>query len=82
MKILGAPLESGKKQKDVVQIRPNFSTNMPDLQTPTGEPVPKQSANFVYLYSAPSFDAPLIKDAALPNAHPLDASNWGNKAVT
>ncbi|WP_406686250.1 N-acetylmuramoyl-L-alanine amidase [Rossellomorea vietnamensis] len=82
MKILGAPLESGKKQKDVVQIKPNFNKNMPDLQTPTGEPVPKQSANFVYLYSAPSFDAPLIKDAALPNAHPLDASNWGNKAVT
>ncbi|WP_257474864.1 peptidoglycan recognition family protein [Bacillus sp. MCCB 382] len=82
MQILGAPLESGKKQKDVVQISPNFSTNMPDLQTPTGELVPKQSANFVYLYSAPSFDAPLIKDAALPNARPLDASNWGNKAVT
>ncbi|PFA67406.1 N-acetylmuramoyl-L-alanine amidase [Bacillus sp. AFS015802] len=82
MQILGAPLESGKKQKDVVQIRPNFHTNMPDLQTPTGDPVPKQSANFVYLYTAPSFDAPFIKDAALPNAHPLDASNWGNKAVT
>jgi N-acetyl-anhydromuramyl-L-alanine amidase AmpD len=82
MKILGAPLESGRKQKDLVQISPNFNTNMPIVQTPTGEPVPKQSTNFVYLYTDPSFDAPLIKDAALPNAHPLDASNWGNKAVT
>ncbi|WP_282138574.1 N-acetylmuramoyl-L-alanine amidase [Rossellomorea aquimaris] len=82
MQILGAPLESGKGQKGIVQIRPNFETNKPILQTPSGEPVPEQSANFVYLYTAPSFDAPLIKDAALPNAHPLDASNWGNKAVT
>ena len=82
MEILGAPLESGKKQKDVVQIRPNFHTNMPILQTPTGDPVSTQSANFVYLYTAPSFDAPLITDAALPNADPFDASNWGNKAVT
>ncbi|TMU84357.1 N-acetylmuramoyl-L-alanine amidase [Bacillus sp. BHET2] len=82
MQVLGAPLESGKRQKDIVQMRPNFNTNQPILQTPSGEPVPQQSANFVYLYTSPSFDAPLIKDAAIPEAQPLDASNWGNKAVT
>jgi hypothetical protein len=34
----------------------------------------------VPLYTAPSFDAPLNRDAALPGANPLNASTWGSKA--
>jgi hypothetical protein len=43
--------------------------------------VPAQSANFVYLRTAPSFDAPYITNQYI-GAPATRASNWANKAAT
>lgn len=83
--ILGAPFHNkGKKHSDVVTINPNFHKNKPPVSY-NGEPLPKQSANFVYLYTEPRFDAPLVSDPAMhPDGSPgtTAINDWGDKAVT
>jgi N-acetyl-anhydromuramyl-L-alanine amidase AmpD len=70
----------------VVTIDPNWATNEPpvtDCQTGTCEKLPKQPASFVYLYTQPSFKAPLLSDPTLhPQGQPgtrVD-DDWGDKA--
>src|SRR5579875_2894829 len=70
----------------VVTIAPNWSTNEPtvtDCQTGTCVKLPKQPANFVYLYTQPSFKSPLLSDPTLhPQGQPgtREDDDWGDKA--
>lgn len=87
MALLGAPINpSGSdKRSNIVTINPNFATNTPPLSYcfATGcTDLPAQSSSFVYLYTAPSFDAPLIDDPALPGPGTTRAYDWGDKAAT
>ncbi|ACZ43003.1 N-acetylmuramyl-L-alanine amidase, negative regulator of AmpC, AmpD [Thermobaculum terrenum ATCC BAA-798] len=73
----------------IVMIAPNFHTNKPTVTYTDSEgnmyTLPSQPANFVYLHTAPSFDAPLISDPALHpdgSAGTTLAYDWGDKAVT
>lgn len=84
--LLGASFNPSDATADsnVVTIDPNFHTNLPYLKYNKRELEP-QPASFVYLHTAPSFDAPLISDPALhpdgsPGTHQI--YDWGNKAVT
>ncbi len=43
--------------------------------------VPLQGSSFVYLYTAPSFSAPLISNPFI-NDNPTRANNWADKAAT
>src|SRR5919108_399582 len=52
-----------------------------DNQVADCRDVPLQPANFVYLRTAPSFDAPLITNPYI-TADPTRANNWANKAMT
>ncbi|MBX6341737.1 MAG: N-acetylmuramoyl-L-alanine amidase [Thermomicrobiaceae bacterium] len=83
MRLLGAPVgfERAKPDQRIVTIAPNFETNQPAI-TYNGAEQPAQSANFVYLHTAPSFDAPLITNPALPRSGTTDAADWSDKAVT
>jgi N-acetyl-anhydromuramyl-L-alanine amidase AmpD len=73
-----------RPNKDIVTIAPHFQTNTPPMTycyTSTDcRDVPAQPSSFVYLYTAPSFSAPLISNPFL-TANPTRASNWANKAV-
>lgn len=88
-KLLGAPFTknqpktSGKKDANIVTINPDYATNQPEV-TYGAQQLEKKSANFIYLYKAPSFNAALIGDPLLnPNGTGTTALNdWGNKAVT
>ena len=86
MELLGAPITPSADASNIVTINPNFATNTPPLTycyTSTDcRDVPSQPANFVYLYQAPSFDAQLIDDPALPGPGTTLAPDWGDKAVT
>jgi N-acetyl-anhydromuramyl-L-alanine amidase AmpD len=86
MALVGAPITpaGGDRTGRIVTIDPNFATNTPPL---AGQPV--ESANFVYLHSAPSEDAPLIGDVSLAGTGlepdgvgTRRADDWGDKAVT
>lgn len=94
MQLLGAPIAPANaphtpvEAGSVVTIAPDFESNQPtvtyddDAGTYT---VPKQPSNFVYLYTSPSFSAPLISDPYLhPDGSPgtTKAYDWGDKAVT
>ncbi|GIP37795.1 amidase [Paenibacillus sp. J31TS4] len=83
--LLGEPFESGKKDKKsgIVTINGNFKQNMPPLEY-GGKPLEPQPVSFLPLYSAPSFDAPLLSDPALhPDGSPgtIKINDWGDKAV-
>jgi hypothetical protein len=86
MALVGAPIVPGRGDRTgrIVTIDPNFQRNKPPVE---GQPA--KSANFVYLYSAPSTDAPLIGDVSLAGtgvepdgAGTTRADDWGDKAVT
>lgn len=66
--LLGAPIDRDKKSdKDVVVVAPGFERNQ-QLVTgcdEAGVPCERQGTNFAYLHTAPSEDAPLVKDAGL-----------------
>lgn len=89
--ILGAkeskpPKHKGEpwKANGVVTIKPNFQTNKPPV-TYQGQQLKPQPSSFVYLRTAPDFDAPLISDPALhPNGGEgtTAINDWGDKAVT
>jgi N-acetyl-anhydromuramyl-L-alanine amidase AmpD len=77
MELLGAPITPAHGSKNVVTIKPNFQTNRPPI-----DGVQPQPSNFVYLYTAPSFDAPLLDDPALNGEGTRKGLDWGDKAVT
>jgi N-acetyl-anhydromuramyl-L-alanine amidase AmpD len=76
MDLVGAPIKKapGKKSKTIVTINPDFQTN---IQPVNGAEL--QPANFLYLYQAPSFDAPLLDDPVLPGVGTKNGSDWGDK---
>ena len=88
MALVGAPITASATTGNVVTIAPNFATNMPRVRDCEGSGAlqPAQPANFVYLYTAPSLDAPLFNDPGLASAtHATGtdcAADWGDKAVT
>jgi N-acetyl-anhydromuramyl-L-alanine amidase AmpD len=83
--LLGEKIKPSHDKKDsgIVTINPDFETNQPNMLYGTRQLVP-QASNFVYLYSEPSLDAPLISDNALhPDGKPgtTQINDWGDKAV-
>jgi hypothetical protein len=87
MELLGAPIKppTGTVNQNIITIKPTFATNRQPVRHcfPDGcRAVPDQPTNFVYLYSAPSFDAPLLDEPALPGPGTTLAADWGSKAVT
>jgi N-acetyl-anhydromuramyl-L-alanine amidase AmpD len=86
MALVGSPITpaGGDRTGRIVTIDPNFATNRPPL-----EGQPEESANFVYLHTAPSESSPLVADVSLtangvePNGvGTTRAWDWGDKAVT
>ena len=67
MALLGAPLRPDRRgASDVVTVVPGFDDNpQPVTRCTSGGACPEQGTNFVYLRTAPSDDAPLVKDAGL-----------------
>ena len=70
MALVGAPItpKHADKTGRIVTIDPNFRTNEPSVSECNGStvtPLSAQPANFVYLHTAPSESAPLVKDAGL-----------------
>jgi N-acetyl-anhydromuramyl-L-alanine amidase AmpD len=85
MELLGAPIVPTATGGNVVTIRPDFATNRPpvrDCEGGSGQLVPSQSTSFVYVYTAPSLDAPLANDPYLNTGGTECANDWGDKAVT
>jgi N-acetyl-anhydromuramyl-L-alanine amidase AmpD len=90
MRLLGAPMNpsDGSPDSSIVTINPNFATNQPFMTycyTSTNcRQVPSQSASFVYLRTAPSFDAPYIVNPYINQtpSYATRANNWANKAAT
>ncbi len=86
MELLGAPIGASTEPSSIITIKPDFATNTPPLSycysATDCRDLPPQAANFVYLYAAPSFDAPLIDDPALPGPGTTLAPDWGDKAAT
>lgn len=88
MELLGAPLRAARDtgQSPIVTIAPRFAENQPPMtycyrdEAADCRDVPRQSANFLYLRAAPSFDAPLVANVYISSA-PTAANNWANKAV-
>ncbi|MFD2618634.1 N-acetylmuramoyl-L-alanine amidase [Terrilactibacillus laevilacticus] len=91
--LLGAPFNSNgntvdntvdnHKNKQILTINPNFNNNRPTL-TYKNQPLDPHPSNFVYLYTQPSFQAPLLND---PILHPtsfgtMEIQDWGDKAVS
>jgi hypothetical protein len=88
MDLLGAPIKrGGSGDSRIITINPDFETNLQPLTYCYGpmpadcREVPPQASNFVYLRTAPSFDAPYVSNPYI-NDEPTRASNWANKAVT
>jgi hypothetical protein len=71
----------------IVTISPDFQRNRPplsycyDAEANDCRPVPAQPSNFVYLYSAPAWSAPLIANPYIAS-EPTRAYNWANKALS
>jgi N-acetyl-anhydromuramyl-L-alanine amidase AmpD len=95
MKLLGAPIDSTGQSNveqhgsagegaDIVTIAPRFESNRPQVRDcqGNGNLVPPQPANFVYLRTAPSSNAPLFNDPGLATGGTDCANDWGDKAVT
>jgi N-acetyl-anhydromuramyl-L-alanine amidase AmpD len=90
MQLIGAPLKQGQGHgnPNIVKIAPNFTTNQPPMtycySANNCRAVPTQPANFLYLRTAPSFDAPYITNQYINPApsYATRANNWANKTVT
>ncbi|WP_232241344.1 N-acetylmuramoyl-L-alanine amidase [Kutzneria sp. 744] len=90
MDLLGAPIKAtASAASQVVTIDPQYGANQPPMTTcdNAGQnciALPAHGANFVYLHTAPSADAPLITD---PVVHPDGTAgttridDWSDKAV-
>ncbi|MFC5451603.1 N-acetylmuramoyl-L-alanine amidase [Paenibacillus aestuarii] len=77
MELLGAPIHPSGGSQKLVMIKPHFQTNQNSFSD-----APSQPSDFVYLYTSPSFEAPLLDDAATQGEDKTEALNWGDKAVT
>lgn len=77
MELMGAPIHDSGNSNQIVTIRPHFRNNIQ-----TFSDAPAQPADFVYLYTAPSFDAPMVDDAATLGENHLAGLAWGDKALT
>lgn len=70
----------------VVTIQPVFAKNKPGLsycyKANDCRDLPNQAANFLYVYTAPRHDAPLVSNPYLTRWEANRAYNWGNKALT
>lgn len=75
MELIGAPIRSNHRIKDIVTIKPDFKTNQPDIND-----APAQPSNFLYLYKYPDFNADLIDDPALVAQNKKDGLSIGAKA--
>jgi N-acetyl-anhydromuramyl-L-alanine amidase AmpD len=94
MALVGAPLTpaGGDRTGRIVTIDPDFATNTQVVTGCSGgvcAPSQPQPANFVYLHTGPSADAPLVGDWSLtaagvePNGVGTTRGwDWGDKAVT
>jgi N-acetyl-anhydromuramyl-L-alanine amidase AmpD len=77
----------GNLGHNIITIAPRFDRNQPPLtycyenEATDCRDVPAQPSNFVYLYTAPDRDAPLITNQYISATATL-ANNWANKAVT
>ncbi|MDN5893297.1 MAG: N-acetylmuramoyl-L-alanine amidase [Nocardioides sp.] len=71
-KLLGAPIKPGRRgRSDVVTVRPGFERNKQVVTGCEDGTCATQGTNFVYLRTAPSTDAPLVKDIGLhPDGSP------------
>lgn len=86
--LLGAPFSKKthalnlKKNNGIITINPDYKTNKPETSY-NNQPLEPKSSNFVYLYTEPSFDAPLISDPLLhSNGSGTNVLNdWSDKAV-
>jgi N-acetyl-anhydromuramyl-L-alanine amidase AmpD len=68
MSLMGAPIERDKRgRSDVVTVAPGFDDNQQPVTgcVTGGVACEEQGTNFTYLRTAPSEDAPLVKDAGL-----------------
>ena len=83
MALLGAPVTATAASSRIVTIAPDFQHNTPAVRDcqGSGQLVAPQPANFIYLYTAPSFDAPLFNDPGLDAGGTQCANDWGDKAV-
>ena len=83
MQLLGAPIQPTARGGNIVTIAPNFQRNRPQVRDcqGNGSLQPPQPANFVYLRTAPSFEAPLFNDPGLATGGTDCANDWGDKAV-
>ncbi|KEO84902.1 N-acetylmuramoyl-L-alanine amidase [Tumebacillus flagellatus] len=90
--LLGAPINPSngnahnrdKQNNPIVTINPHFSKNQPSPVLYGSQVLDPQPSNFLYLYQAPSFDAPLLSDPALHAAGvpgTTQISDWGDKAT-
>jgi hypothetical protein len=86
--LLGAPLQArkGRPSSQVVRILPGFADNQQPVTgcSTAGQPCPAQGTNFVYLHTAPSQDAPLVKDIGLHtngSASTTEVADIGARAV-
>ena len=86
--LLGKPLHAtAGPRSDVVTIRPDYATHRPAYTgcTDAGEPCAEHGSGAVRLHTAPSEDAPLVKDIGL---HPggeestIDVNDVGARAST
>ena len=67
--LLDAPLKPARGKTQLVTVAPDFETNRPvmigcNTAAPT-EPCPSRPSSTVFLYSEPSFDAPLLNDIGI-----------------
>lgn len=88
MKLLYRPtVPTAGPFSDAVTIAPKFKKNKPPVtQCKQGscEPLPEQSANFVYLRTEPDHNAPLINDSGLHedgSPSTTRVEDWGAKAT-
>ena len=75
MALMGAPIKGDKRgRSDVVTVAPGFDRNEQPVTgcVTAGVPCEEQGTNFAYLRTAPSKNAPLVKDAGL---HPDGSSS-------
>jgi N-acetyl-anhydromuramyl-L-alanine amidase AmpD len=90
MDLLGAPISAqAGPNSQIVTLRPQYATNQPQLQGCDDlgqgcQDLPTHGANFVYLRTSPSEDAPLRGDGVLQGGGSVGtilAHDWADKAV-
>jgi N-acetyl-anhydromuramyl-L-alanine amidase AmpD len=85
MTLMGKPAHPNTEPNSpLVTIAPNWHTNQPpvsDCRSGSCVDLPQQSANFIYLRTEPSDEAPLLKDPVLDPSGTTRIDDWSNKAT-